>query len=124
MGQFDELLDLGESEDDGELPFQFGKLDLRHGARGVAVAIDEELVEGPQGGEMETDGGAREFALHAVEEIGAKVVSGEVSPGGEAVRHPGAEGNQGVLVVCEGARGDVLLYREEFVKLFGEGVGL
>ena len=56
---------------------------------------------------MEADGGAAFLLLHEVEEVAAEVVGGEGLPGarGGAAGVLAGEGEEGVAVVFDGARG-------------------
>ena len=121
-GEGEQLVDLAEGEDDGEGALGFGELDFEEGIGGKAGAAGEEFEEAAEGGELDADGGAAEFAFHEEEEPGAEVVGGEVGPaaeGGEA----GAEGAEALGVVFQGEGGGVALDLHELQELGFEGVG-
>ena len=107
--QGEQLVDLGEVEDDRELLFGLGELDFGDRALGVAAAVDEELVEGADGGEAEADGGLRQALLHHIEEPAVEVVGRGVAPAGEGIAEPGAAACEGEPVIDEGARGGAAL---------------
>lgn len=108
-GKFEEFFDLGEGEDDGEGLVGFGEFDFGDGAFWVAAAVDEEFVEGAVSGEAESDGGAGEAVFLELEEVGAEVVWGEVTPLGEFFAEELAEDAEGEGVVFERLGGRVFL---------------
>lgn len=122
VGEFEHGEDLGFGEGDGEFFFCFGELDFEEGVLGPALALAEVVVEGAEGGEVETDGGAGEAGFHLLEEVVAVVVWCEGVPGGEFGVF-GLEGVEGVAVVVDGALGGVFFALEEGEELFWEGWG-
>ena len=90
-----------EGEDHGKGLVGFWKFNFGKGALWVTASVDEEFVKGSVGRETEPDGATGESVFLELEEVGSKMIGGEVTPFGEFVAEPFAEEAEGEGVVFE-----------------------
>lgn len=121
-GKGKEFVDLAGGQDDGERALGFGELDFEEGIGGETLAAGQVFEERAEGGELDADGGAAEFAFHEKKQPGAEIVRSEVGPGAEN-REAGAEGAETLRIVFEGEGGGIALDLHELQKLGFQTIG-